>query len=370
MSQEKCPTEVRLSDHFLLSDLMGCHSVYAKGYRNVFNHGGVIQADKLREGRTLARKLLEPLVRRSRLSVTYGYISPELSRKIVKYQDPDKPSYHRWDAGAACDVVLHNYLHTGLPPICAACWIDENLPVSRTITYSESPCICVATRAEEVAKGDPRRALYENRYVGERKPKYIPYSNNPKTRLQQKNEIDLRADWQGQGYPSYHGGGIKQVQHIRTSKYTLLSDFLMSPEAMREGYVNMPPSLTGRGLQRFKRAGHVIDTLLLETGARRFSIVQAFQSEEWKGKAPSNWKDGAYLVLVPPVGLEPDTLAHEASQIGCVSKVGVSKNGRVWLVMLDEDAHEGSKKVQAESSEKADPPLVVERRRSRVRPAG
>ena len=153
MSQEKCPTEVRLSDHFLLSDLMGCHSVYAKGYRNVFNHGGVIQADKLREGRTLARKLLEPLVRRSRLSVTYGYISPELSRKIVKYQDPDKPSYHRWDAGAACDVVLHNYLHTGLPPICAACWIDENLPVSRTITYSESPCICVATRAEEVAKG-------------------------------------------------------------------------------------------------------------------------------------------------------------------------------------------------------------------------
>lgn len=369
MSQEKCPTEIRLSDHFLLSDLMGCHSVYAKGFRNVFALGGPIQADKLREGRVLARQLLEPLVERSRLSVTYGYISPELSRKIVKYQDPDKPSYHRWDAGAACDVVLHQYVHANIPPIYAACWIDENLPASRIITYAESPCICVSTRAEEVSKGDPRRALYENRYVGGRKPQYIPYSNSPRTRASQKAEIELKHDWRGQGYPSYHGGGIRQAQHIRTSKYTLLSDFLMSPEAMREGYANMPPSLTGRGLVRFKRAGAVIDTLLQETGARRLSIVQAFQSEEWKGEAPSNWKDGAYLVLVPPVGLEPDTLAHEASQIGSVSKVGVTKNGRVWLVMLDEDAHEGSKKIQAEGSEEADQAPIAERRRTRVRPA-
>ena len=44
----------------MLSDLMGCHSVYAKGYRNVFEHNGIIQADKMREGCTLARGLLEP----------------------------------------------------------------------------------------------------------------------------------------------------------------------------------------------------------------------------------------------------------------------------------------------------------------------
>lgn len=337
------PTEVRLSDHFLLSDLMGCHSVYAHGYRNVFDSE---DKAKLAEGRVLARRLLEPLLQRSRLSVTYGFISPELSRKIVKYQDPDKPSYHRWDAGAACDVVLHQYVHANVPPIYGACWIDENLPVSRTITYAESPCICVGTRAEEIAKGDPRRALYENRYVGSRKPQYIPYSNSPKTRLAQKAAIQLDHDWQGQGYPSYHGGGIKQAQHFRTSKYTLLSDFLMSPTALLEGHANMPSSTGGRGLQRFRRAGAVIDSLLVATDARRLSIVQAFQSADWMGDAPSSWQDGAYLVLVPPVGLHPDTLAHEASLIGCVSEVGVTRKGRVWLALRDKDAHEGRKKVQ------------------------
>lgn len=366
MSHES-PTEIRLSDHFLLSDLMGCHSVYAHGYPNVFEGAGLLQKNKLREGKVLANKLLEPLLQRSRLSVTYGYISPELSRRIVKYQNPDKPSYHRWDDGAACDVVLHQYVHANVPPIYAACWIDENLPVSRTITYAESPCICVSTRAEEVQKGDPRRALYENRYVGDRKPQYIPYSSNPKTRLSQKAGIVLEHDWQGQGYPSYHGGGIRQVQHYRTSKYTLLSDFLMSPTAMAEGFPNMPTSLGGRGLVRFRRAGAVIDSLLVATQARRFSIIQAYQAESWRGQAPSNWKDGAYVILVPPASLHPDDVAHEASQIGCVSTVHVSKKGSVGLVMLDKDANEGSKKVQATGNEEAAEAPAVERGGARLR---
>lgn len=366
MSYEN-PTEIRLSEHFLLSDLMGCHSVYAKGYANVFDTS---DRDKLREGVTLARKLLEPLLDRSRLSVTYGYISPALSRKIVKYQDPDKPSYHRWDDGAACDVVLHQYIHAGVPPIYAAFWIDENLPTSRTITYSESPCICVATRREEIKKGDPRRALYENRYVGERKPLYIPYSNNGRKRTEQKAQVDLTHVWQGNGYPTYHGGGIMQAQHIRTSKYTLLSDFLMSPEAMSQGFVNMPPlSPTGpndelmptqRTMARFIRAGLVYDSLLEATGARRLSIVQAYQSETWRGEAKSNWKDGAYVCIVPPESMEPDTLAHEAEQIGAVSKVQVSRDGRVWLTMLDKDKNEGTKKVQAAPVTQAEEPPATE----------
>lgn len=362
------PTTVRLSEHFLLSDLMGCNSVYTKGYANVFD---IDNKGKLKEGRTLAQNLLEPLIARSRLSVTYGYISPDLSRRIVKYQDPDKPSYHRWDDGAACDVVLHQYVHTNVPPIYAAFWIDENLPVSRTITYAESPCICVSTRAEEIRKGDPRRALYENRYVGERKPQYVPYSSSARTRTAQKASVELEHDWRGGGFPSYHGGGIRQTQHIRTSKYTLLSDFLMSPTAMAEGYTNTPPSLAARGLVRFRRAGRVVDSLLEATGARRLSIVQAFQSAEWAGDVPSNWADGAYLVVVPPDGMHVDTLAHEATQIGCISSVKTSsKTGRVWLTMLDKDADEGSKKVQTESNEEAPPAPTPERRRSRMRPAG
>lgn len=361
MSHES-PTEIRLSDHFLLSDLMGCHSVYAKGYANVFD---MRDRAKLREGTTLARKLLEPLLDRSRLSVTYGFISPDLSRKIVKYQDPDKPSYHRWDAGAAVDVVLHQYVHAGVPPIYAAFWIDENLPVSRTITYSESPCICVSTRHEEIQKGDHRRALYENRYVGDRKPLYIPYSSNGRKRTEQKAQVDLTHDWRGEGYPTYHGGGIKQAQHHRTSKYTLLSDFLMSEEAMTQGYTNMPP-LTQRALSRFRRAGLVYDSLLEATGARRLSIVQAYQSEEWRGPAKSNWKDGAYIILCPPTGLHPDTLAHEAEQIGAVSSVAVRGN-RVWVTMLDEHKDEGTKKVQTARSQEAAEPQATERGGPRVR---
>lgn len=361
------PTEIRMSEHFLLSDLMGCNSIYAKGHRNVFD---LHDRAKMREGRTLAESLLEPLLERSRLSVTYGYISPELSRKIVKYQDPDKPSYHRWDAGAACDVVLHQYVAANVPSVYAACWIDENLPTSRTITYSESDCICVATRHAEVQSGKPRRALYENRYQGPdaAKPLYINYSNNERRRDEQKVEIAKGIEkhgWKGAGYPTYHGGGIKQAQHYRTSKYTLLSDFLMSEEAMTLGRVNMP-QLTQRGLVRFRRAGAVYDSLLAATGARRISIIQAFQAEEWRGPAKSNWKDGAYIILCPPEGLHPDTLAHEAGHIGAVSDVRV-RGDRVWLTMLDEHKDEGTKKVQAEVVAEADPPPATEWRRPRLR---
>lgn len=358
------PTEVRMSEHFMLSDLMGCNSVYAKGLRNVFDRA---EKGKLREGRTLAENLLEPLVQRTRLSVTYGFISPELSRHIVKYQNPDLPSYHRWDAGAACDVVMHQYIHAGLPPIYGAFWVDDNLPASRTITYSESPCICVATKAEEIVSGNHRHALYENRYMGERKPLYVPYSKNARTRIEQQAALRLEHDWRGGGFPSYHGGGTRQAQHIRTSKYTLLSDFLMSTQAMTEGHANMPANLSQRGLSRFRRAGRVVDGLLEATGARRFSIVQAFQSEEWRGDAPGNWKDGAYLILVPPASMHPDTLAHEAAQIGAVSEVGVASNRRVWLKLLDKDENEGCKKVQVGKRQETAEAPVAERGSPRLR---
>lgn len=361
------PTQVRMSEHFLLSDLMGCNSIYAKGHRNLFD---LHDTSKMREGRTLAESLLEPLVDRSRLSVTYGYISPELSRQIVKYQDPDKPSYHRWDAGAACDVVLHQYVAASVPAIYAACWIDENLPTSRTITYSESNCICVSTRHAEVQSDKPRRALYENRYQGPdaAKPLYINYSNNERRRTEQKAEIGegLKAHgWKGAGYPTYHGGGTMQTQHRRTSKYTLLSDFLMSETAMTEGHPNMPV-LTRRMMSRFHRAGLVYDALIEATRARRFSIIQAYQSEHWRGEAKSNWLDGAYMVLCPPESMEADTLAHEAEQIGAVSSVRVYKD-LVWLTMLDEHKDEGTKKVQAASVEEAAAASTPQRSPARVR---
>ncbi|MGZ7230907.1 hypothetical protein ACXWOM_10635, partial [Streptococcus pyogenes] len=76
----------------------------------------------------------------------YGFISPELSRKIVKYQDPDKPSHHRWDLGAAADICVHDWVQTLAPgavgttgaPVHFALRHLRDLPISRLITYSES----------------------------------------------------------------------------------------------------------------------------------------------------------------------------------------------------------------------------------------
>ncbi len=309
------PTKVRLSDRFLLSDLMGCHSVYAKGYPNLFDG----DKRKLREGRTLCEHVLEPLLDYSRFSISYGYISPALSRKIVKYQDPDKPSYHRWDAGAACDVVLHERILLDEAPIASAFWIDENLPVSRVITYSESPFICVASRYEEIQSGDHRRALYENRYIGERKPKYISYSDNPTTRRRQKSELQLDYDWRGTGHPTYHGGGIRQAQHVRTSEYTVMSDFLFAPEAVRHGYVNFP---TQRSIAKFRRAGALYDALVDALNVHRLSIVRGWESPEWSPGSPFNWRDGIWLSFVPTVGVTANEVAEAAASLDGVHTYG------------------------------------------------
>ena len=264
------PTTVRLSDHFLLSDFMGCDSVYRLGLPNRFVGG----EEALEEARVLCRHVLEPLLVKSRLSISYGYISPELSRHIVKYQDPDMPSYHRWDHGAACDIILHEYAG---PPIKAAFWADDNLPMSRTITYSESPFICVATRASEVSSGEPRRALYENRYEGVRKPKYVRYSDNYSTRSRQKQSHKLSHKWRGAGHPTYHGGGRCQLQHRRTGRYTVLSDFLYSKEAVSQGRYNYPR----RSLDRFFLVADVYDYILDTLDIRRMSIVRGYESPLW-----------------------------------------------------------------------------------------
>lgn len=318
------PSQVRLSKHFLLSDLLGCDSVYRKGYKNRFlDKSGVC----LREGTTLCRSVLEPLLLQSRLSISYGFISPELSKLIVKYQNPDKPSYHRWDAGAACDVVLHDAVNEGVAPIYSAFWIDENFPVSRVITYSESSFICVASRHEEVQSGDYRRALYENRYEGGKKPKFINYSDNPITRLAQKAAVALYEPWEGAGHPTYHGGGRKQYQHYRTSMYTVLSDFLYSDDAVWFGYANNPPA---EAISLFERAGAIYDELVNRLGVRRLSIVRGYESPDWV-TSRHNWTDGIYFVVVPPLGVQAMDVADAALGIDGVRVVRKGKNSRVAI---------------------------------------
>lgn len=317
------PTSMRLSDHFLLSDFMGCHSAYVKGYPNIFEDEG--QA-KIREGVCLAEQVLEPIVAESPVSVSYGYISPSLSQNIVKYQDPNKPSYHRWDAGAACDIVVHAMDRENVPPILIARAIDEEFPISRLITYSESSFICVAVRSEEVASGKPRRAFYENRYTGKHKGKPA-FCTVPQNREAYFNSHKLPVPWRGQGYPSYHGGGIRQSHHIRTSKYTMLSDFLYSTYALTNGQKNCP-TLTEDWVKKFSYGGWIYDKLLDRMSIQRLSIVRAYESPRWNKTDQYTWDKEFEIDFIPPSHVDPVDVAQAAAHISEIHAVSVDTRER------------------------------------------
>lgn len=316
------PTKVRLSDHFLLSDFMGCNSVYVKGYKNLFVDP---TGSKLKEAKHLCESLLEPLLQEyGPMSISYGYISPELSKKIVSYQNPDMPSYHRWDKGAAADIKLHHPLRSKAP-IHIAHEIDTAYPYSRMITYSESPFLCVATQLSEGAKS--RKAFYENRYLGKpkEKPLYVKKSATPEGRRAQAEELVLSYDWRGAGYPTYHGGGIRQFQHVRTSHYSVASDFLYSTHAMHKGIPNAPDL---RRLENvFCAAGRAYDALLKELDVPRLSIVRAFESFRFNDYPLFSWADTFAIDFTPPEYLSANDAADAAILLlgAHFSSVSVSK---------------------------------------------
>lgn len=300
------PKDTILSKHFRLSDLMGCHSVYTRGY---INDPDTFTGTNLEEATTLCETLLEPIMERfGPISVSYGYISPELSNKIVKYQDPSKPSYHRYDAGAAVDILVHDEHHHGIPPVITAHEIDRLFNYSRMITYSESPFICVATRAEEVQSGKPRKAFYENRFLGKHgeKPKFVTKSKTEAGRARELEALLLGTDlehWRGAGYSTYHGGGLRQMQDRRISRYSVLTDFLYNETAIREGIPNAP-TMTASNRRVFEKAGAVYDTLLKITGAHRLSILEGYISPRL----------AAYLEVESPWGADSFAFVTAAPQ--------------------------------------------------------
>ena len=295
MGKKLDPIRTRLSDSILLSDLMGCTSVYKKGLPNVFEEDSL----KLRQGHLLAETLEEiSRLSGSPLSFVYGFISPSLSWEIVKYQHPDKPSYHRWDAGAAVDFCAHNHVRgkqndLSNAPISLAWNIDQaGIPYSRMITYSESPIICFATNADEKR---PRKAFYENRYQGELggKPKYIPIPNGKKRqdKFQELMRDGLEDGWKGHGFPTYHLGGKRGYEHYRTSRYTLLSDFLFDNQKVRDGEPNMPR--VNRDLRRIMmEIGSYIDVLVDAMGGKRVSIVRGLHSTWY-------YREASLIVALP-----------------------------------------------------------------------
>ena len=279
---------------------MGCNSVYKGLCRNRIRKDEV---SKLAEIKHLAETALEPIIEQvGSISISYGFISDELSHKIVKYQDPAKPSYHRADLGAAADFIPHEWVEDKAPVLFAA-HIQQHLPeYARMITYSESSGICVATSLLE----KNRRALYENRYEGVQgdKPKFISYSKNVISREKQLDALDAidYTGWKGQGFPSYHGGRKQQMHHIRTGKYSVLSDFLYSRDAVHKGIPNIPDINDKHIIAAFMKAGEAYDHIV--EGFGRCAIVRAYEHYNVNMSYDRDYSRIWVLELVPPEGTD------------------------------------------------------------------
>jgi hypothetical protein len=262
------PTRIAARD-VLLSDFLGNDSVYRFGYANPFNPdlGGtffrlVDMLGDIRSGLVPGGRDGYDTDRmyNKEFSISYGFICPELSEKIVRWKNPRNPSYHRWDDGAAFDINFHSWtfgpyyvapdLDTGpdnwaiLSPLGIATNINQGFingdfdeGLDRMITYSESPYICLARNQH------PKAKWYENRFTGERgvKPLFLTHTGRARPTVP-----DNMADWRGGGWPSYHGSGRRQYHHIRTSMYTVMSDWLYDAIRVHNGMANKLPVSTTR----------------------------------------------------------------------------------------------------------------------------
>jgi len=127
------PCLTRMGDNYVLSDFMFNDSVIRKGDRNFWHQREVTQEHALAMC-DLANGLYNFM---GSCSISYGFISSEVSEKRVKWRKPTSPSYHRWDDGCAADFVFHEYADHS--PSSIAWYILQEMPISRLITYASLP---------------------------------------------------------------------------------------------------------------------------------------------------------------------------------------------------------------------------------------
>lgn len=359
------PREFWLSDNFRLSDFLGCHSVYARGLPNPFTHGE--NSKHIANARALCEQALEPLLALSPMSITYGFISDSLSRAIVTYQDPTKPSHHRWDLGAAADIIVHDWiqrpesLHPALlpgesvhpsvlgAPVALAHAIEATLqiPYSRLITYSESPSLCIAVADEEVRKGQPRKAFYENRFEGTKraKPAYIrlPSQAGKKAAMSRLLEHGLPHAWEGGGFPSYHGGGVRQYHHRRVSECTVVQDWLFDVDVVTHGGGNVPNFTDPVLMGAFRLAGLTHDHLLGQTPGR-LSVITGYTARTCRSYTTTRgWRGDEFQFTLAHSRLKHSELTELAREVlpreayvashtkdGCLITVSRGEATEVW----------------------------------------
>jgi hypothetical protein len=135
------PQNIRVGKYFMLSDFLYSETAVIKGISNCPPLAG----REVESIKGLCAAILDPVVERfGAISITFGYVSPELQRAIPGRM---RPSVHnicpagKAVLGAAADFQAHNteYSHKDI-----LLWIAGSCTYDRLILYPGSTIVCVA----------------------------------------------------------------------------------------------------------------------------------------------------------------------------------------------------------------------------------
>lgn len=142
------PQNVRLGKFFMLSDLLFSETAVTKGVANC----PPLDGKEVRALRELTAHILDPVVEKfGAVSITYGYVSPELHAKI--YGPKDALGLHNCvpvkakgaTLAAAADILVHSAADWRQDePRLVLNWIRDNCEYDRLILYPGSAIVCTA----------------------------------------------------------------------------------------------------------------------------------------------------------------------------------------------------------------------------------
>jgi hypothetical protein len=133
----------------------------------------------------------------------------------------------------------------------------------------------------------------------------------------------MTVDWRGSGHPTYHGFGKLQYQHVRTSLYTVMSDWLYDRDKVHFGHANrMPTSMTRyeyvKNMMHY--AGRAYD-VLQALAANHLPIIEGIVM----GRSTSNWEENgqwSFTIGCPPGMYEDHHNLYQAIQDRVVPQQG------------------------------------------------
>ena len=135
------PQDIRVGKYFMLSDFLFSEAAATKGVPNC----PPLEGMEVESIRHLCDRILDPVVEEfGPISLTYGYVSPELQKKTYP---AFKPTVHNCKPaagallGAAADILVHKMVDD---PRSVLYWIKANCEFDRLILFPGSSIVCVA----------------------------------------------------------------------------------------------------------------------------------------------------------------------------------------------------------------------------------